>query len=129
LAATWLSCGPLKLTILAGLKASTMTPERKAQLEAELDAILGPPPLPKPKVVVSDGVVVRDADVQVSPADRRNSQHGRVEIVRVRRADCVTINMAEAERQWWLIDQDQAEKRQRSRQLDPHKLGLWGPIE
>jgi hypothetical protein len=103
-------------------KATTMTPERKAALEAELDALLGPPPLPKPKVVVCDGVVVRDADVRVSPADHRNSQYGRVETVQVRRADHVTINLAEAERRWWAnVDREAS-----SPQLDPCGLGHWG---
>jgi hypothetical protein len=102
-----------------------MTPERKAELEAELDALLGPPPLPKPKVVVSDGVVIRDADVHVSPADRRNSRYGLVETVSVRRADWVTVNMAQAEAQW----RDNIRAQERRREADPFGLGHWGPID
>lgn len=103
-----------------------MTPERKARLEAELDEILGPEPLPKPKVVAVEGRVVRDADVQVSPADRRNSRYGTVETVRVRRNDCVTINMVEAERQWWQNVRDREADRQWRHQNDPCNLGLYG---
>jgi hypothetical protein len=103
-----------------------MTPERKAEIEAILDEILGPLPLPKPKVVVSDGVVVRDADVIVSPKDR-NSRYGLVETVSVRRPDSVTINMSQAEAQWWDNVGTREAVRRRRREADPFGLGHWGP--
>src|SRR6266702_5914713 len=99
-----------------------MTPERKAEIEARLDEILGPAPLPKPKVVAVEGEVIRDADVRVSPADTRTSKYGTVETVRVRRADVVTINQAEAERQYWAGVRDRGAERYRRRQLDPCNL-------
>jgi hypothetical protein len=44
-----------------------MTPERKAQIMRELEPILGPPPVPKPKVVTRNDVgTIRDADVHIS---------------------------------------------------------------
>jgi hypothetical protein len=106
-----------------------MTPERRAELEAELDELLGAPPLPKPKVVASDGVIVRDADVHVSKADRRNSRYGLVETVHVRRGDYVTINMAEAERQWWENLRAKEARDAERRAADPCKLGLWGRVD
>jgi hypothetical protein len=120
-----------------------MTPERKAELEAELDEILGPAtPKPKvsprakvvvglgqPKVVADDGVVIRDVNVMVSPADP-NAQRGSATagVVRVRRSPPAESPLAlmlrvEAERQWW----DREAKRQRQRMLDPVGLGHWGP--
>jgi len=104
-----------------------MTPERKAEIEARLDEILGPAPLPKPKVVAVAGEVVRDADVRVSPADTRNSRYGTVETVRVRRADVVTINQAAAERQYWEGVRDREAERRYRRKIDPCNLGLYGP--
>ena len=106
-----------------------MTPERKAELDAAVEEILGPPPKrlkPKPKVVISDGVPVRDADVVVSRADP-NARHGAVETVKVRRADRVTIDQAQAEAQWQDRQRSQAADRQRRRDADPFNLGHWGP--
>src|SRR5262249_29839754 len=87
-----------------------MTPERKAELRTEIEAFLGPLPRPKPKVVVSDGVPVRDADVVVSPKDP-NARRGQVETVSVRRADYVDVNIAAAEAQHWDNRQAQANQR------------------
>lgn len=106
-----------------------MTPERKAEIEAELDAILGPLPRPKPKVkvVANEGRVVRDAEVVVSPRDP-NAQSGRARIVHVR-ADTVTINMAAAERQYWdNLRSPERDRHQRS-QLDPFRYGHWGRFD
>jgi hypothetical protein len=115
----------------------SVTPERRAEIEALMDSILGPPPLPKPKVVASNGVVIRDADVHVSPADRRNSQYGLVETVHVRRREpewlrpadhrVVTINIAEAEMQRAQRQYDADALRQLRREADPFNLGHWGP--
>lgn len=77
-------------------------------------------PKSKPKAVVDDGEVVRDADVRVSPADPNypNSDNG---AVRVRRSDFVTINMELYEEQQWLKRED----RMKRRTLDPYRLGHW----
>jgi hypothetical protein len=107
----------------------TISPERMAEIQAVLDEIIGPPPLPKPKVVVSDGVVIRDADVHVSPADRRNSRYGLVETVSVRRPDWTTINMAQAEERWWDNIRARETDRRRRRDADPFGLGHWGPYD
>jgi hypothetical protein len=99
-----------------------ITPERKAEIFAELDAMFGPP-RPKPKVVTVDAVAVRDADVHVSRADR--NAEGTDRVVEVRRSDWVTINMAAYERQ---CAERAAERRER-RALDPCRLGLYGPTD
>jgi hypothetical protein len=114
-----------------------MTPEERAKFEAEIDAAIDaidPRPIPRPKVVASEGRVVRDADVHVSPADRRNSHYGTRDVVEVRapdpgflRSGTVRINMQEYERQWHerqnaaAVDRQQ---RQQLRQSDP--MGVWG---
>jgi len=104
----------------------TVSPERTAELVAMLEKALGltPMPKPKPKAVVDDGEVVRDADVRVGPADPnyRGSDSG---IVRVRRSDFVTVNIP-------LWEAQQAEKREARRQrrmIDPYRLGHWGPVD
>jgi hypothetical protein len=102
-----------------------MTPERKAQILRELEPILGPPPVPKPKVVTrSDVGTIRDADVHVSRADP-NAVDGQEMKVEVRRPDWVKINMAAYEAQ----RADEAADRRRDRELDPYKLGLYGPVD
>lgn len=120
-----------------------MTPERKAEVEARIDEILGPRPKPqppKPKVVVADDVVVRDADVVVSPADP-NAKHRGDMGVRVRRATPaaaepplppmrpgeVRIDMGRAQLQWEIDRADRLAERARRRQLDPFDYGHWGP--
>jgi hypothetical protein len=74
-----------------------VSPERTAELVALLEKALGLTPRlrPKPKVVVNEEEVVRDADVRVSPTDPnyRESDGG---MVRVRRTDFVTIRMDHA---------------------------------
>ena len=121
----------------------TLTPERKDALFAELDALVGlkPPQPPKPKVVVEAGAVVRDADVVVSPSDVNAQRRGGDTGVSVRRATPtppeasplprlrpgeVRIDMAEAERQWWLAERDREADRAHRRQIDPVGLGHWG---
>jgi len=85
---------------------------------------LTPRPKPKPKVVVSEDGVVRDADVKVSPADP--NYHGSEEgVVRVRRADFVTINMELYEAQ----QQAKRDERMRRREIDPFRLGHWNDPE
>jgi hypothetical protein len=100
-----------------------ISPEQEAELDAELLALFGPPPRPpKPKVVVSDGVVVRDADVVVSAKD---PNAGRGEVVAVRRPDWITINMAVAENQWSERLQRQAARP--GKDVDP--MGVWSRID
>jgi hypothetical protein len=101
-----------------------MSEKREAEIWAELDELLGPPPKPKPKVVTQDDATIRDADVPVSKADKNYpiSDEG---VVRVRRPDYVTINFAAYEEQ-------QAEKARYKRylkELDPCRLGIYGPID
>jgi hypothetical protein len=114
-----------------------MTPERRKQLEAEIDAAIeavDPTPIPKPKVVAVDGAVIRDADVHISPADKRNSHYGTREVVAVRapepgflRAGTVRINMAEYERQWHERQATAAvDRRQRQSLREADPMGVWG---
>src|SRR6516225_8295398 len=104
----------------------TVTPERKAELLAMLEELmgLGPAPKPKPKVVTTDAGVVRDADVRVSPTDPNypGSEGG---VVRVRRTDFVTIRMDLYEEQM----RQRREERLRRRMLDPCRLGHWGSVD
>ena len=100
------------------------TPEKRAEIDAALEEILGPVPLPRPKAVVVKDQVVRDADVHVSKADR-NYSTSTDGAVAVRRPDYVTINMAAYEEQ----RAERAEERRRRRELDPYRLGLYGPVD
>jgi hypothetical protein len=95
----------------------------KAQIEAwfdDLDKRRRPPP----KVVVKDDAVIRDADAHVSREDPNHpgSDEG---VVRVRRSDWVTVRMDlwEAQQEW------KQEQRRRRRELDPFRLGHWGPTD
>ena len=102
-----------------------MTPERKAQILRELEPILGPPPMAKPKVVTRNDVgTIRDADVHVSRADP-NAMDGQEMVVQVRRPDWVKIDMEAYAQQ----RADEAADRRRDRELDPFKLGLYGPTD
>ena len=97
-----------------------LTPERKA----EIRAMLNPAKPSKPKVVTSEGDVIRDAVVRVAPEDP-NARGRDDRVVSVRRPDYVTINIAAwEEQQRW-----KAEERQRRRELDPFRIGHWGPID
>ena len=106
-------------------KDGAISPERDAELTAIAKEFLRDfyNTTPKPKAVVVEDQVIRDADVEVSKADRNYPEGGGV--VRVRRPDYVTINFVEYERQ-------QAEKAAYKRylkDLDPCRLGLYGPID
>src|SRR5215472_16557827 len=104
----------------------SVDPKRTAELVALMEKALGltPRPKPKPKVVVSEDGGVRDADVKVSPADP--NYHGSEEgVVRVRRADFVTINMELYEAQ----QQAKRDERMRRREIDPFRLGHWNDPE
>ena len=101
-----------------------VTPERKAELIAALEELIGPKRMERPKVVTRDSEVVRDADPHVSRADPNYGRSGSG-VVRVRRTDFVTINME-------LWEEQQREKREdrlRRRVLDPYRLGHWGPVD
>jgi hypothetical protein len=99
----------------------TVTPERKAELIAELEEIIGHR-MDRPKVVASETNVVRDADVKVSKADPNyaKSEEG---MVKVRRSDFVVIRMDLYEEQM----RQKAEDRRQRRMIDPYRLGHWGP--
>jgi len=103
-----------------------MTPEERAELRAEVQKLFGPYQKPKPKVVVSDGRVVRDADVVVSPRDP-NAWHDKATSIQVRRPDPEWLGDAEKQ----LI----AQHRQRSanarlrQEADPFGYGHWSSPE
>ena len=101
-----------------------VTPERKAELIAALEELIGPRPLSRPKVVTRDNDIVRDADPHVSRADPNyvQSEQG---VVRVRRSDWVTVRVDLWEEQ----TRQKREERLRRRALDPCRLGLYGPID
>jgi hypothetical protein len=103
----------------------SVTPEKQAEIDAEVEEFFRDyygEREPKPKAVVVKDQVVRDADVPVSRTDPNRSDDG---IVKVRRPDYVTIDMvAYEEQQRW-----KAEQRRRNRELDPYRLGLYGPID
>ena len=96
-----------------------VTPERKAELIAELEEIIGHR-MSKPKVVASETNVVRDADVKVSKADPNypKSEEG---VVRVRRNDFVTVRIDLWEEQ----QRQKAEDRRHRKMIDPCRLGIW----
>jgi hypothetical protein len=108
-----------------------VTPERRAELKAMIEkAIGGPlPRVTRPKVVASKieeeekSEIVRDADVKVSAVDPNHDGDGGE--VRVRRNEFVTVRMDLWEEQQ---RQKRAERRHR-RQLDPCRLGHWGPVD
>jgi hypothetical protein len=93
------------------------------ELEAWLDELEGISP-PKPKVVVKDQQVVRDANPHVSKADPNYPQSDSG-FVRVRRNDFVTINMEV----WEAQQAEKQEARRQRRLLDPYRLGHWGPTD
>jgi hypothetical protein len=101
-----------------------VTPERKAELIAALEEVIGPRRMPKPKVVTKDDDIVRDADPHVSRADPNyvESEQG---VVRVRRSDWVTVRVDLWEEQM----RQKREERLTRRALDPCRLGLYGPID
>jgi hypothetical protein len=87
--------------------------------------LLGMNVLPRPKVVTRDDLgTIRDADVHVSRADP-NTASGQDKVVEVRRPDYVTINIPEWERQ----QEEKRQERQWRHNLDPYKLGLYGPTD
>jgi hypothetical protein len=96
-----------------------------AQVQAWLDSLDGIAP-PKPKAVVVEDQIVRDAEPHVSRTDPNypNSEDG---VVKVRRPPpgFVTINMQLYEQQRELKALD----RRRMREIDPFGLGLWGPVD
>jgi hypothetical protein len=95
-----------------------------AEVMAVIDNIWGPGPQ-KPKVVVSDDQIVRDADSHVSRADPNYPAREENGAVKVRRRDFVTVNIAAWEAQMAA----KREERRSRRVLDPCRLGLYGPID
>jgi len=102
----------------------TVSPERKAQLIAELEELIGPTKMEKPKIVANEEGVIRDADPHVSRIDK-NYPFSDEGVVRVRRSDFVTVNMDLYEAQ----QEAKREDRRRRRILDPYRLGHWGPTD
>jgi hypothetical protein len=78
---------------LLGEREMTVTPERKAELIAALEELIGPKRMERPKVVTRDADVVRDAEPHVSRADP-NYARSEGGVVRVRRSDFVRINIS-----------------------------------
>ena len=103
-----------------------VSPERVAEIVGLLEQALGltPKPKPKPKVVTSEAVIVRDADVNVSPKDPNypGSDEG---VIRVRRSEFVTLRLDLWEEQ----RRQRREDRMRRRAVDPCRLGHWGPVD
>ena len=97
-----------------------VTPKRKAEIIAQLEEIMGRKLMARPKVVVKDNEIVRDAEPHVSKADPNypNSDRG---VVTVRRSDFVTINMA----LWEAQQEMKREDRLRRRLIDPARMGHW----
>jgi bifunctional pyridoxal-dependent enzyme with beta-cystathionase and maltose regulon repressor activities len=103
-----------------------ISPKREAELNAVVKEFLRDyyHTVPKPKTVVVKDQVVRDADVEVSKADK-NYPTSEDKVVRVRRPDYVRIDMAAYERQ----RAEKAAERQRRKweheylNLDPL---IWG---
>jgi hypothetical protein len=98
----------------------------KADVDALLDRILGPMPIPKPKVVVSEGQVIRDADVAVSPADR-NSRYGTCDVVQVRVGDPGWLKPSAEEEQIIAQNRARATNAKLRQEADPFGWGHWGP--
>ena len=99
--------------------------ERQKMSAEEVRAILieiwGPPrPKPKPKVVTSDGELIRDALVRVAPSDPNyaKSDEG---TVRVRRNDWVTVRID----LWDEQQRQKAEERLHRKMVDPCRIGHW----
>ena len=103
-----------------------ISPKREAELSAVAKEFLRDyyHTVPKPKAVVVEDQVVRDADVEVSKSDK-NSPMGDDKVVRVRRPDYVTINMEAYEEQ----QAEKARYKRYLRELDPCRLGIYGPID
>jgi hypothetical protein len=130
----------------------SVTPEREAELRAEVRAFFRQrklekalPPIPKPKVVTDNGMVIRDADVVVSPLDpnarhrqdrtkqNRTGQLPDGEVVTVRRNEPQRIRNPHALGAYDGLDMlvvggeaDEARGRQQRREADPFNLGHWG---
>jgi hypothetical protein len=103
-----------------------ISPKREAELNAVVKEFLRDyyHTVPKPKAVVVEDQVVRDADVEVSKADK-NYPTSEDKVVRVRRPDYVTINFAAYEEQ----QEDKRRYKRYLKELDPCGLGIYGPID
>lgn len=119
-----------------------MTPERKAEVEALLDDILGPEPEPqppKPKLVAETGIVVRDVETAVAPGDPNAQRRGGETRVSVRRAPAlerplpplrlgeVRVDMAAYTARRLIEEADREADRAHRRAIDPFGYGHWGP--
>lgn len=107
-----------------------MTPDEKAELRAEVQKLFGPyrKPKPKPKVVAEDGVVVRDADVVVSPRDP-NATDNKPKVVQVRAPDPGWLRQKPTADEEQIIAANRARmaNARLRREADPFGLGHWGP--
>jgi hypothetical protein len=130
----------------------TLTPERKAELRARIDAALRPKAKPKAKVelVVSDArvpgqtVVVRSGETETAPGDPGTKARGTPKVSWT--ADGLMITKGRlkpgeyrmageayidprVEREVEAQRYARALDRQRLRNADPYNLGLYGPID
>ena len=104
-----------------------VTPEQQAMIDAEVNELFGDligKPKPRTKVVTKEDQVIRDADVAVSKADK-NYPSGEDKVVRVRRPDFVTINIAEWERQ----REEKAAYKRYLRNLDGWEKLVYGAVD
>lgn len=93
--------------------------ESKAQLERIMRVLRRKPKPAKPRVVVEEGRVVAEAEVEVSPRDP-NWREGL-------RPGFVTINQEWLEREWRAARAQEEWDRRRRAEIDPVGLGHWGP--
>jgi hypothetical protein len=95
-----------------------LTPEKRAYYDAKFGRGRSrPKPSPKPaKVVASEGRIVRDVEVQVSPADFNFPGS---------RGGFVRIDYVEYERQRAFAEADAERERARRKALDPFDYGHW----
>src|ERR1700722_6522026 len=125
----------------------SLTPDRKALLKSRVAPLPGPPPIPKPKVVVRDDAGVRDAEVSVSRADPNSNGkaavvEGKAEPPKFLKTELkqgngkgpggveyVTINMAAYETQREVDAWARAADRAHRQACDPFNYGHWGPFE
>jgi hypothetical protein len=99
-----------------------MTELTKRDIDKMVEEIFGRRAPPKPKVVVSDGRVVREAVVTVAPEDI-NARYNTDRRLEVRRT---TLSpMSEADAKFWAEDRARAERERLRQAADPFGQGHW----